>query len=39
MIIWLTGQPGSGKSTLANELCKHFRNSINIDGDGLRETK
>ena len=37
MIIWLTGQPGSGKSTLANELCKHFENSINIDGDGLRE--
>ena len=24
-------------SDLANDLCKHFENSINIDGDGLRE--
>jgi adenylylsulfate kinase-like enzyme len=37
MIINLTGQAGAGKSTIAKELMKLIPNSINIDGDELRE--
>lgn len=37
MIINLTGQAGMGKTTLAKELLKLIPNSINIDGDELRE--
>lgn len=37
MIINLTGQAGAGKTTLAKELLKIIPNSINIDGDELRE--
>jgi adenylylsulfate kinase-like enzyme len=37
MIINLTGQAGAGKTTLAKELLKLIPNSINIDGDELRE--
>jgi adenylylsulfate kinase-like enzyme len=37
MIINLTGQAGAGKSTIAKELMKYIPNSINIDGDELRE--
>lgn len=37
MIINLTGQAGAGKTTLAKQLCKIIPNSINIDGDELRE--
>ena len=37
MIINLTGQAGAGKTTIAKELLKIIPNSINIDGDELRE--
>jgi adenylylsulfate kinase-like enzyme len=37
MIINLTGQAGAGKTTIAKELLKLIPNSINIDGDELRE--
>lgn len=37
MIINLTGQAGAGKTTIAKELLKVIPNSINIDGDELRE--
>lgn len=37
MIINLTGQAGAGKTTIANELCNIIPNSINIDGDELRD--
>lgn len=37
MIINLTGQAGAGKTTLAKELMRLIPNSINVDGDELRE--
>ncbi len=37
MIINLTGQPGAGKTTIAKELIKLIPNSINVDGDELRD--
>lgn len=37
MIINLTGQAGAGKTTIAKELCNQLPNSINIDGDELRD--
>lgn len=37
MIINLTGQAGAGKTTIAKELCNIIPNSINIDGDELRD--
>jgi adenylylsulfate kinase-like enzyme len=37
MIINLTGQAGAGKTSIAKELIKILPNSINIDGDELRE--
>ena len=37
MIINLIGQPGAGKSTIAKLLLQKLDNSINIDGDELRE--
>lgn len=37
MIINLTGQAGAGKTTIAKNLLKLIPNSINIDGDELRE--
>ena len=37
MIINLTGQAGAGKTTIAQELLKIIPNSINIDGDNLRD--
>jgi adenylylsulfate kinase len=37
MIINLTGQPGAGKTTIAKELIKMIPNSINVDGDELRD--
>lgn len=37
MIINLTGQAGAGKTTIAKQLCERLPNSINIDGDELRD--
>lgn len=37
MIINLTGQAGAGKTSIAKELLKIIPNSINIDGDEIRE--
>ena len=37
MIINLTGQAGAGKTSISKELLKLISNSINIDGDELRE--
>ena len=37
MIINLTGQAGAGKTTISKELLKLIPNSINIDGDELRD--
>ena len=37
MIINLTGQAGAGKTVIAKELLKLIPNSINLDGDELRE--
>ena len=37
MIINLTGQAGAGKTSISKELLKLIPNSINIDGDELRE--
>lgn len=37
MIINLTGQAGAGKTSIAKELLKIIPNSINIDGDEIRD--
>ena len=37
MIINLIGQPGAGKTTIAKQLTELIPDSINIDGDELRE--
>lgn len=37
MIINLTGQAGSGKTSIAKQIVNIMPNSINIDGDELRE--
>ena len=37
MIINLTGQAGAGKTTISKELLKLIPNSINVDGDELRD--
>lgn len=37
MIVNLTGQAGAGKTTISKELLKLIPDSINIDGDELRE--
>lgn len=37
IIINLTGQAGAGKTTIAKELLKLIPNSINVDGDELRD--
>jgi len=37
MIVNILGQPGSGKTTIAKILTERLTNSINLDGDELRE--
>ena len=37
MIINLTGQAGAGKTTISKELLELIPNSINVDGDELRD--
>lgn len=36
MIYYFTGQPGSGKTTLGIELSRYIPNTIQIDGDDIR---
>ena len=37
MIYWLMGQPGAGKTTLGKLLCNYLDNTIQIDGDDIRD--
>ena len=37
MILNLTGQAGAGKTTISKELLELIPNSINVDGDELRD--
>jgi len=37
LLIWITGLSGSGKTTLGNALQKKLTNSVQVDGDTVRQ--